>query len=61
MITVKCPICKKAVEWSETSKYRPFCSEFCKNKDLGAWASESYHIPTDGIGDNSLTSDENEK
>jgi endogenous inhibitor of DNA gyrase (YacG/DUF329 family) len=24
--------------------WRPFCSERCKQIDLGAWASESYRI-----------------
>lgn len=43
---VKCPNCKKPVEWSSTSLYKPFCSERCKLIDLGAWADESYSIPT---------------
>ena len=25
--------------------FRPFCSERCKNLDLGAWASESFRVP----------------
>ena len=44
---VKCPTCEKAVEWSEKSPYRPFCSERCKLIDLGAWASENYAIPAE--------------
>jgi hypothetical protein len=27
------------------SRYRPFCSERCKQIDLGAWAAEQYTIP----------------
>jgi len=42
---VKCPTCKTAVEWRPENKYRPFCSERCRQIDLGAWASESYRIP----------------
>ena len=36
---VDCPTCGKKVEWTETNKYRPFCSERCKQIDLGAWAA----------------------
>ena len=43
---VACPRCSAAVEWCETSKYRPFCSERCKHHDLGAWANEEYVIPS---------------
>ena len=24
--------------------FRPFCSEACKNRDFGAWATESYRV-----------------
>jgi endogenous inhibitor of DNA gyrase (YacG/DUF329 family) len=43
--TVACPNCGKAVEWTQASRYRPFCSERCRLIDLGAWASESYRVP----------------
>jgi endogenous inhibitor of DNA gyrase (YacG/DUF329 family) len=42
---VDCPTCGKKVEWSEKNKFRPFCSERCKQIDLGAWAEEKYSIP----------------
>ncbi len=46
MVTiVKCPVCGKEVEWKESSRYRPFCSERCKQIDLGAWAEEKYKVP----------------
>lgn len=41
---VNCPTCGKKVEWTEANKYRPFCSERCKQIDLGAWAEEKYVI-----------------
>ncbi len=44
-VLVNCPTCGKKVEWSEESKYRPFCSLRCKQIDLGAWAEEEYVIP----------------
>lgn len=43
---VSCPTCGKKVEWSEASKFRPFCSNRCKQIDLGAWAEEKYVIPS---------------
>ncbi len=42
---VECPTCGKKVEWTETSKFRPFCSLRCKQIDLGAWAEEKYVVP----------------
>lgn len=46
--TVSCPTCGKKVEWTPQSRYRPFCSERCKQIDLGAWAEEKYAIPVTG-------------
>ena len=42
---VTCPTCGAAVEWAPANRFRPFCSERCKNIDLGAWADERYAIP----------------
>ncbi|MGA2080985.1 MAG: DNA gyrase inhibitor YacG [Holophaga sp.] len=39
-----CPICRKPVSW-ETTPTRPFCSERCRLKDLGAWSGEEYQVP----------------
>ncbi|AGW92010.1 MULTISPECIES: DNA gyrase inhibitor YacG [Cupriavidus] len=41
---VKCPTCGTNVPWVPDNKFRPFCSERCKQIDLGAWASEKYVI-----------------
>ena len=41
---VTCPRCGKSVEWTAASKFRPFCSERCKTRDLGAWANDEYRI-----------------
>lgn len=46
---VKCPTCKKQVEWTEQSTFRPFCSKRCRLIDLGEWASEKHAIPTEPI------------
>lgn len=48
---VECPTCGKKVEWTEASKFRPFCSERCKKIDLGAWAEEKYTIPGPAVDD----------
>ncbi|OHV00023.1 DNA gyrase inhibitor YacG [Ralstonia solanacearum] len=55
MKTVKCPTCGKPVPWTPESRYRPFCSERCKQIDLGAWAAEQYTIPV--VEDDDLPSD----
>ena len=46
---VFCPTCGKPVEWSQSQRWKPFCSERCKFIDLGAWLDESHRIPGDGI------------
>jgi endogenous inhibitor of DNA gyrase (YacG/DUF329 family) len=48
--TVKCPTCRRPVEWSPDSQYRPFCSERCRLIDLGAWFSEQHRIPDEAAG-----------
>ncbi|MES2756411.1 MAG: DNA gyrase inhibitor YacG [Pseudomonadota bacterium] len=55
MTVVSCPTCANKVEWTEANIYRPFCSERCKQIDLGAWAEEKFVIPggapTDALDD----------
>ncbi len=41
---VKCPICQKAVTWTDKNRFRPFCSERCRLIDLGQWLDESYRF-----------------
>ncbi len=41
---VRCPQCGGESLWAPENKWRPFCSERCKQIDLGAWASESYRV-----------------
>jgi len=42
---VKCPTCGRQIEWTESSTFRPFCSDRCRLIDLGAWISEQRSIP----------------
>jgi uncharacterized protein len=39
----KCPICKTATDSSTDAEF-PFCSERCRNRDLGNWATEKYVV-----------------
>ena len=38
-----CPACRKPTAW-EDNPFKPFCSERCQTRDLGAWSSENYRI-----------------
>jgi endogenous inhibitor of DNA gyrase (YacG/DUF329 family) len=42
---IKCPRCGIEVEF-KGNPYRPFCSDRCKQIDLGNWISENYRLPT---------------
>jgi endogenous inhibitor of DNA gyrase (YacG/DUF329 family) len=57
---VPCPACKTPTPYNSANRWRPFCSERCRNLDLGAWASESYRVaaqpPADGDDDGSAGS-----
>lgn len=46
---VKCPTCQKQVEWTESSSFRPFCSDRCRLIDLGDWANEKNIIQNEEI------------
>ena len=41
-LKLKCPICKKPVE-SAAADF-PFCSDHCRQIDLGKWASGQYVV-----------------
>jgi len=41
---VKCPVCKKELEWDTKNPYRPFCSKKCQLIDFGTWANEENAI-----------------
>jgi endogenous inhibitor of DNA gyrase (YacG/DUF329 family) len=44
---VTCPSCGGDSIYSPANRYRPFCSERCKQIDLGAWASEDFRMPAE--------------
>jgi hypothetical protein len=57
--TVRCPICKKEVSWKD-NPFRPFCSERCRTRDLGNWASGRYTVSSEEINRTTEPSDEKE-
>jgi len=38
---MRCPTCGQPSE----PKFRPFCSDRCKQLDLARWLNESYRVP----------------
>ncbi len=51
---MKCPICQKKFDPNK-SEDKPFCSERCKELDLGNWLSEGYTIPAVELDDEEVT------
>ena len=45
--TVRCPACGGPSRYAPDNTYRPFCSERCKQMDLGAWAAEDFRMPAE--------------
>jgi len=44
--TIRCPICEKQFDPAQ-SPAMPFCSERCRQIDLGRWLRESYSVPVE--------------
>lgn len=44
MARIKCSICRKLFDPAE-SKTLPFCSDRCRQIDLGRWLDEGYSVP----------------
>jgi endogenous inhibitor of DNA gyrase (YacG/DUF329 family) len=42
---IRCPGCGGDSVYASSNPFRPFCSERCRDADLGAWASEGYRVP----------------
>ena len=55
--TVVCPTCGGPSIYAQENRFRPFCSERCKNIDLGAWASEGFRMPADAPPDDQVYGD----
>jgi endogenous inhibitor of DNA gyrase (YacG/DUF329 family) len=46
-----CIICKKPVKPRAENKAFPFCSERCRQVDLGKWLNEEYRVPAEEADD----------
>jgi len=44
MATVVCPICGKSFDPGKSAA-APFCSDRCRQIDLGRWLKEGYAVP----------------
>ncbi|MBS7349246.1 MAG: DNA gyrase inhibitor YacG [Comamonas sp.] len=44
--TVACPTCAGPSLFAPSNPWRPFCSQRCKQIDLGAWAAEAFRVPS---------------
>ncbi|MCA1797602.1 MAG: DNA gyrase inhibitor YacG [Desulfuromonadaceae bacterium] len=47
---IKCPVCDKYADWSDNPS-RPFCSQRCRNVDLGNWFDEDYRVAGEYVPD----------
>ena len=43
-LVIRCPICEKKFDPAE-SRAMPFCSDRCRQIDLGRWLREAYSVP----------------
>ena len=42
--TIRCPICERQFD-PQKSSAMPFCSNRCRQIDLGRWLNEAYCVP----------------
>ena len=42
-----CPVCDKEVD-PQTTPAMPFCSDRCRDVDLGRWMNEDHGVPFEG-------------
>ena len=54
---VPCPTCGGDSVYAPSNAYRPFCSNRCKNVDLGAWANEDFRMATNTPAEDLLDDD----
>jgi len=54
-LKLRCPICKKLV--MKAAPDFPFCSEHCREIDLGKWASGAYVISAPATGEEDMIPD----
>ncbi|HMS06452.1 MAG TPA: DNA gyrase inhibitor YacG [Burkholderiaceae bacterium] len=42
---VRCPTCGGDSIFAPSNPHRPFCSQRCRQIDLGQWSDESFRLP----------------
>ena len=55
----RCPICKTPTDSNDDADF-PFCSDRCRQKDLGNWATEKYVVSESIFNEDDLV-DKDEK
>ena len=45
------PLCVLCRRQPRDARWRPFCSERCRNEDLARWADGAYRIASDPVPD----------
>ena len=50
MARIRCPVCGRSFDPGET-RATPFCSERCRQIDLGRWLDERYAFPCESKPD----------
>jgi uncharacterized protein len=58
---VTCPGCQGPSVYAPSNRFRPFCSERCKNHDFGAWASEGYRVEATPLPEDSEPDDRTQR
>jgi endogenous inhibitor of DNA gyrase (YacG/DUF329 family) len=48
MSLIRCPICERTFD-TEQSTAMPFCSDRCRQIDLGRWLGEKYSVPVERL------------
>ncbi len=54
---VPCPTCGGQSLFSPENPHRPFCSERCRQIDLGAWANEDFRVPAEAPPEDNIYGD----
>lgn len=47
MPRIRCPQCRQECEYSPNNPFRPFCSQRCRQIDLGEWVDETYRVASE--------------
>jgi uncharacterized protein len=46
---IRCPICEQMFDPAKAVKTMPFCSDRCRQIDLGRWLREGYSVPVERL------------